>query len=1006
MVMVMMRWVVCGLVVVLAPVVVHATGAEDEPPTFAGNVSELTTLAANGTSAPTEEAVSYTGTVGCRLTVPAEVTRVVGDIILLSCDVLTAADLNVFDQLVENNSALTRVDGLEGLANIGGIFNFYNNAALTNVDGIGSLASVGGSLFFYYNEALASVDGFGSLASVGGDLDFFNNSALASVDGLENLTSIAGLLRLANNDVLTRVDGFGKLTSVGDHFIVYYNGALANDIGLRSLASVGGELHFQHNKVLTNVDGLENLASVGGQLFFHYNSALTNVDALGSLTSVGGNLIFYYNSALTNLDGLRRLTSVGEGLFIHYNFALTNVDGLGRLASVGDGLFFHNNSALANVDGLGSLTSVGNQLEFYDNSALTNIDGLVRLTNIGGHLELYDNDALTSIAAFGSLTNVNYSRLVFLDCQQLYGLDLLSPAFWHVELECRIGPSELTKSFFPQFSQLNYLRYSFANAKQSALTSIPYDAWWRSMNTNELKRPGLVIVTPHIQCDGNQSDDALIMIKCSCYNPPYRGAPFCPKPAQNVACPASGSVLSIVQVCNGVDDCSNGEDEASCYGILKLRSISDNLPYIPELDCINQVELRIQRGVIQSTVPQGVGNHSCFSWHGVMRNWDAAELHFALSSARVLVPERPKPWVVMAVTLRSTSNLSIDVPLRVGYQLVQGSLFGLTGSSAMLGEDTPLPSLTEFDAQYAAQVDSVVATTTIAASTSELTESSTNDSSVVMIVAVAVSVSLLAIITLIAYTLLPGTRRRIERTAMEREILALMHQARAEFTSAYPQLRFVPLELLDSDAIDVEQVIGHGHFSNVYQGSLLDGEQKPRRVAIKECDGDKTMLSAWLREILLLHSLCNQPNIIGLHGVLLRTAEQSTLSAVLEWAPHGNLRDFVQRHPLSEAQLHQALYQTATALACLAKLEIVHRDVAARNVLVMAAGPAFACKLGDFGLSRVMPSSKYYRSVADSEMPFRYDVLNSREPCQQPRSVLMCHDVLFIFVTCTQMDGT
>ena len=70
---------------------------------------------------------------------------------------------------------------------------------------------------------------------------------------------------------------------------------------------------------------------------------------------------------------------------------------------------------------------------------------------------------------------------------------------------------------------------------------------------------------------------------------------------------------------------------------------------------------------------------------------------------------------------------------------------------------------------------------------------------------------------------------------------------------------------------------------------------------------------------------------------------------MLEWAPHGNLRDFVRGHPLSEAQLHQALHQTVSALAYLAKLDIVHRDVAARNVLVMAASPTFVCKLGDFG---------------------------------------------------------
>ncbi|EDQ90374.1 uncharacterized protein MONBRDRAFT_24758 [Monosiga brevicollis MX1] len=580
------------------------------------------------------------------------------------------------------------------------------------------------------------------------------------------------------------------------------------------------------------------------------------------------------------------------------------------------------------------------------------------------------------------LSNLRDMYLLLNDCQQLDGLNVSFPALRHLELTCRYGTTELKKSLLPQSSQLRYLQLHIqqgatTGAGELALTSITYDAWWRIMNFEKLQpnETALAVVTPDIQCYGREHGDGLVMINCSCYNPPYQDAPFCPKPAQNVVCPSSGSALEIVQICDGVADCPNGEDEASCHGLLKLRSMSRELPYFQELDCIDQVELWVERGVIRSSKPSESGNYSCSSLRGVMRNWDAAELHYSLSSIRALVTERPKPWLVLAVTLRFSNILSEEVLFRLGYQLMEGSLFGLIGSNETFSEDFTLPSLSEFEAQYHAHVNIAASTTRLPALTPKALESSTGVSSVVVVVAVVASITFVAAVAVVAYMGLRRSHSRKEQAAMESEILTLMREARADFDSAYPHLHLTPLELLDPDAIKVEHAVGHGNFSDVYQASLLRGEQAPWCVAIKKCHADKTTLLAWLREIMLLHSFRDQPNIIGLHGVLLSVAKLSNLSAVLEWAPHGNLRDFVRRHPLSEAQLHQALHQTVSALAYLAKLDIVHRDVAARNVLVMAASPTFVCKLGDFGLSRIMPSSEYYKSTADSEMPFRWMAL-------------------------------
>ena len=49
--------------------------------------------------------------------------------------------------------------------------------------------------------------------------------------------------------------------------------------------------------------------------------------------------------------------------------------------------------------------------------------------------------------------------------------------------------------------------------------------------------------------------------------------------------------------------------------------------------------------------------------------------------------------------------------------------------------------------------------------------------------------------------------------------------------------------------------------------------------------------------------------------------------------------------------------------------EIVHRDLATRNCLV---GPAYQVKLSDFGMSRQLHESQYYRVHGKGFLPIRW----------------------------------
>uniref|UniRef100_A0A8D0BL04 Focal adhesion kinase 1 n=1 Tax=Salvator merianae TaxID=96440 RepID=A0A8D0BL04_SALMN len=82
------------------------------------------------------------------------------------------------------------------------------------------------------------------------------------------------------------------------------------------------------------------------------------------------------------------------------------------------------------------------------------------------------------------------------------------------------------------------------------------------------------------------------------------------------------------------------------------------------------------------------------------------------------------------------------------------------------------------------------------------------------------------------------------------------------------------------------------------------------------------------------------------------------------------LRSFLQvrKYSLDLASLILYAYQLSTALAYLESKRFVHRDIAARNVLVSSTD---CVKLGDFGLSRYMEDSTYYKA-SKGKLPIKW----------------------------------
>jgi focal adhesion kinase 1 len=158
--------------------------------------------------------------------------------------------------------------------------------------------------------------------------------------------------------------------------------------------------------------------------------------------------------------------------------------------------------------------------------------------------------------------------------------------------------------------------------------------------------------------------------------------------------------------------------------------------------------------------------------------------------------------------------------------------------------------------------------------------------------------------------------------------------------------------------LTLDDIIGEGQFGDVYKGSYRTKDDQIIAVAVKTCkiESEGHMGDKFLEEAYIMQQF-EHPHIIKLIGV----CSDSPIWIVMELAKHGEMRAFLQnnKHRLDLATLVLYAYQLSTALSYLESKKFVHRDIAARNVLVSSHN---CVKLADFGLSRWVEDQCYYKA--------------------------------------------
>uniref|UniRef100_A0A672RKR7 receptor protein-tyrosine kinase n=1 Tax=Sinocyclocheilus grahami TaxID=75366 RepID=A0A672RKR7_SINGR len=195
---------------------------------------------------------------------------------------------------------------------------------------------------------------------------------------------------------------------------------------------------------------------------------------------------------------------------------------------------------------------------------------------------------------------------------------------------------------------------------------------------------------------------------------------------------------------------------------------------------------------------------------------------------------------------------------------------------------------------------------------------------------------------------------------------------------AYPTLEWSDIKFQD--------VIGEGNFGQVLKARIKkDGLRMDAAIKRMKEYASKDDHRDFAGELEVLCKLGHHPNIINLLGAC---EHRGYLYLAIEYAPHGNLLDFLRKSRVLETDpafaianstastlCSQQLLHFAADVACgmdfLSQKQFIHRDLAARNILV---GESFEAKIADFGLSR---GQEVYVKKTMGRLPVRWMAIES-----------------------------
>jgi hypothetical protein len=179
---------------------------------------------------------------------------------------------------------------------------------------------------------------------------------------------------------------------------------------------------------------------------------------------------------------------------------------------------------------------------------------------------------------------------------------------------------------------------------------------------------------------------------------------------------------------------------------------------------------------------------------------------------------------------------------------------------------------------------------------------------------------------------------------------------RKSIRTAAAEVLHIPIE-----EIEMGKQLGQGAFGVVYKGQWDHKTVAVKQVKASNIIGGDKAIAEFEAEVSQMASTAYHENLVQLYGVT--TLENGDMAAVVEFCAQGSLVDAlygsekkVREWTLSE--LFSVAHGAACGVAHLHRQGVIHRDIAARNVLLAGKRDLIA-KVADFGMARLLNESVY-----------------------------------------------
>ncbi|XP_045919678.1 tyrosine-protein kinase receptor TYRO3 [Micropterus dolomieu] len=192
--------------------------------------------------------------------------------------------------------------------------------------------------------------------------------------------------------------------------------------------------------------------------------------------------------------------------------------------------------------------------------------------------------------------------------------------------------------------------------------------------------------------------------------------------------------------------------------------------------------------------------------------------------------------------------------------------------------------------------------------------------------------------------------------------------------------------LVERNKLTLGKELGKGEFGSVYEGVFTPHEGMDIKVAVKTMRvgiHSQEDLHEFLKEAEIMQNFDHE-NVVRLLGVTLQREEDSSLPVplvILPYMKHGDLRRFLIATRYGDIPMfvpHQSLLRfmidIASGMDYLSSQGFLHRDLAARNCML---GDDLKVRVADFGLSKKIYSSNYYRQKVVIRVPIKWMSMES-----------------------------